>query len=98
MPRISEQVIDLARSMFFEEAEFVEDMLRGAIAALHTTPEEFARLYVLEEYPIEFTGMDFSDLGESNYLLQIRRQYKIRRKTPEEMAEDISRSLTQGEN
>lgn len=88
--RMVEQQLDLARSMDFDKEQFLSDM----VAYMRTTPEEFARLYILEEYPMEVAMVD----TDTELSFKVRQEFKIRRKTQEEMREDISRHITQGEN
>jgi len=85
---MTEVMLDLNRSLEFDKEEFLNDF----IASLHTTPEEFARLYILEEYPIELI---MSETGEIT--VKLTQKFNIRRKTEAEMAEDILCAITQGE-
>ena len=95
MARIDQLVLDLERSLAFDKEEWLESLVNS----LHTTPEEFARLYVLEEYPMEMTMSDFTDFDiPDDYVFRYSQEFHIRRKTPEEVAEDFSHSITQGEN
>ena len=96
MPRINEQHLDLERSIDFDKEEFLEALIN----AVHTTREEFERLYILEEYPVEIKLEDFTDMPDLNtaYKVTTKQEFHIRRKTPHEMADDVSHSLTQGEN
>ena len=95
MPRIDQIVLDLHRSLNFQKEEWLEDL----VASLHITPEEFARLYVLEEYPMEMSMADFTDFDiPDNYVFSYKQEFHIRRKTLEEMLGDQSHIITQGEN
>lgn len=95
MPRIDQIVLDLSRSMDFDKEQWLEDLVNS----MHTTPEEFARLYVIEEYPMEMSMADLIDLDvPDSYVFSYRQEFHVRRKTQEEMTEDVSHHITQGVN
>lgn len=66
----------------------LEAYLRGVMQALGVTVEEFARDYTLEEWPIETQLLEesFSD----DVMFRVRQQYRVRRKTDEELALGVS--------
>lgn len=72
-----------------ELSEAKEKYLKDIWASTNLTLEEFARLYLVEEYPIEFVGGD--DIFTSDYDNQITytvaQKFRVRLKSPEELAE-----------
>jgi hypothetical protein len=94
MPRIEEQELDIFRSIDFDKERFLDDL----VASVHTTREEFERLYILEEYPIDILQIDFTDCNSpTEYIFVTKQEFHIRRKTAEEIVGDQSHLITQGE-
>lgn len=91
--RLIEEELDLETSMLFDIDVFLDDL----IEQFHTTTEEFDRLYIVEQFPSTLNMMDFSLDNNPNYEFKIHHTIKVRRKTAEEMTEDVSRHITQGE-
>lgn len=96
MAKISTQILDLERSMNFDKELFLDDLVNS----MHTTRSEFERIFILEEFPMVITMEDFTLFPTVPTALTITtaQQFHIRLKTAEEMTEDISRHITQGDN
>jgi hypothetical protein len=86
--------IDLTRSVSFD----IEEWINSLVASVHTTPEEFARLYILEVHPVAVQISDLTELESNEIRVKSTQTYVIRRKTPEEMAAEEQPKLTQGVN
>lgn len=95
MPRIDNVTLDLERSIVFDKEQWLADL----VAKTHTTPEEFSRLFVLEEHPVQIEMQDWQDVIGSDLKIVLRttQEFRIRLKTIEELAEDLSHHITQGE-
>lgn len=96
MPRIETKELPLSLSMEFDKERFLDDLVNS----MRTTREEFERLYILEEFPMQVTVEDYYDIPYDATRLRVstKQEFTIRPKTAEEMAEDFSHSITQGEN
>lgn len=95
MPRIDTKQLPLQLSMEFDKEQFLDDLVNS----MRTTRSEFERLYILEEFPIEVTIEDYYDMPDDMIKFRVRtkQEFTIRLKTAEEMTEDISHHITQGE-
>lgn len=76
----------------------LEEWLEAFVSSMHTTPEEFARLYILEVFPVAVQISDLSGIEDDKITVRSTQTYTIRRLTPEEMAAEEQLKLTQGAN
>lgn len=96
MPIINMIELPIAVSMEFDKEQFLDDL----VGSMRTTRDEFERLYILEEFPMQVTVEDYCDFpyDSTRFRISTKQEFTIRRKTAEEMTEDISHHITQGEN
>jgi hypothetical protein len=79
-----EEMLSLTQSLVYEKEEMLNQYLASALKHLDITIEEFARDYVLEEYPVVIESV----LGE-DYRIVIKQNFRIRLKTDEERQLEI---------
>lgn len=49
---------------------------------------EFGHLYILEEYPVEISRVEFEGFDEDPTTIRFTQEFRIRKKTPEELVEN----------
>lgn len=97
---MSEHLLDFIHNENRRMQETVSKQLDDFIIKFFGTADtellrELAKDYVVEEPPVRTTALYGSEAADDNYKFQMHFEYRIRRKTPEELAKERADEILQ---